>query len=472
MNQISGRFIAEAPTIGPIGAAAQAVPAWTGDFHRLRLRLYLFMIAADGLLMAASFLLANVAYFHRPFASYGVNTLALLFPLYLAIGLNGGTWSLQALESSRRSVGLATQSLLFAIAVATFVLFTFKIGQDFSRVVFGLGSILSLLMIAAARARFGEAIGRRCGWTFRREVLIVDGVAATAPGAELVVDARREELRPSIDDPSMLDRLGRLLAGSERVILACPAERRAAWSRMLAGANVDVELLSPDLDRLGAIGLRRHAGRATILVGCGPLGLRQRALKRAFDLVVSVPVLLLLLPLLTLVAAAIRLDSPGPVLFRQPRMGRGNRLFGMLKFRTMRAEATDTAGDRSTARDDDRITRVGRLLRRTSLDELPQLLNVLSGEMSLVGPRPHALGSTAEDAPFWLIEERYWDRHAIKPGMTGLAQIRGYRGATACRSDVTNRLQADLEYLDGWSLGRDISILVRTLNVLVHRNAY
>ena len=111
-------------------------------------------------------------------------------------------------------------------------------------------------------------------------------------------------------------------------------------------------------------------------------------------------------------------------------------------------------------------------MRRTSLDELPQLINVLRGEMSIVGPRPHALGSTAEQDPFWKIEERYWDRHAIRPGITGLAQVRGLRGATDRREDLVDRLHSDLEYLDGWNVGRDLKIVVRTLGVLMHRNAY
>src|SRR3546814_9616762 len=111
-------------------------------------------------------------------------------------------------------------------------------------------------------------------------------------------------------------------------------------------------------------------------------------------------------------------------------MGRGNRIFRILKFRSMRVEATDANGARSASRDDDRITRVGKFIRATSIDELPQLINVLSGEMSLVGPRPHALGSTAGNELFWRVDRPYWHRHALKTGITGLAQIRGFRRAT------------------------------------------
>ena len=118
------------------------------------------------------------------------------------------------------------------------------------------------------------------------------------------------------------------------------------------------------------------------------------------------------------------------------------------------------------------MTRVGRFIRSTSMDELPQILNVLKGDMSIVGPRPHPLGCRAEDQLFWTIDERYFDRHAIKPGMTGLAQVRGFRGATNKLSDVTDRIRADLEYLEGWHLGRDIAIIARTVGVLVHPNAF
>lgn len=473
MNRIVGKLQADSPGIAA-GTWHTPVPRSIpkGDFQRLRLQLYGAMILLDGLLMALAFLLANLVRYGRPFESYGLNTFAVLFPVYLAIGLNGRAWSIRALTDPQRSADVAVRSLLFAIAVAAVLFFSLKIGEDFSRLVFGIGSLLSVALIAVGRLRFGRLVGRRFDWTFRREVLIVDGIPAEPVGTEIVLDARRERLRPVIDDPAMLDRLGGILDRSERVILSCPPSRRTAWARMLAGANVDVEILTPELEQLGALGLRRHGARATLLVGCGPLGLRQRALKRAFDIMVSTVAVVLFIVPLAIISAAIAVDSRGPVLFRQSRMGRGNRLFTVLKFRTMRVESSDTEGARSTEREDDRVTRVGRFLRRTSLDELPQILNVLRGEMSLVGPRPHALGSTAEDSLFWQIDDRYWDRHAIKPGLTGLAQVRGYRGATERRGDLTDRLQADLEYLDGWHLGRDLAILIRTLGVLVHRNAF
>nr|WP_253072612.1 sugar transferase [Sphingomonas sp. H160509] len=173
-----------------------------------------------------------------------------------------------------------------------------------------------------------------------------------------------------------------------------------------------------------------------------------------------------------LTALVIKCDSRGPIFFRQQRVGRGNALFEVFKFRSMRVEQSDASGTVSASRDDVRITRVGRVIRATSIDELPQLLNVLFGSMSIVGPRPHALGSLAGQQLFWEVDERYWHRHALKPGITGLAQVRGFRGATHERSDLTRRLQADLEYIIGWSVLRDFAILISTVRVVVHRNAF
>ena len=118
------------------------------------------------------------------------------------------------------------------------------------------------------------------------------------------------------------------------------------------------------------------------------------------------------------------------------------------------------------------MTRIGRFIRATSIDELPQLFNILRGDMSFVGPRPHAIGSLAGDQLFWEVDQRYHHRHVCKPGLTGLAQVRGFRGATHRREDLINRLRADLEYVNGWSLMRDIMILFATLKVVVHRNAF
>ena len=178
------------------------------------------------------------------------------------------------------------------------------------------------------------------------------------------------------------------------------------------------------------------------------------------------------LPVAAIIAVIIKLTSPGPVFFVQQRVGWRNQLFPMFKFRSMYVEQTDPSGLRSATPDDSRVTPVGRFLRKTSLDELPQLYNVLKGDMSIVGPRPHALGSRAADRLFWDIHDAYFTRHAIKPGLTGLAQVRGLRGATVTPSDLLDRVQADLEYLADWSIWRDFAIIAQTVKVLVHEKAF
>lgn len=204
----------------------------------------------------------------------------------------------------------------------------------------------------------------------------------------------------------------------------------------------------------------------------GPLALRAQIAKRVVDLAIAIPLLLVLSPFMIVVALAIKLEDGGPVFFVQRRVGQNNRIFDMFKFRSMDHSRGDQDGERSTARDDDRITKVGKFLRRTSIDELPQLMNVLRSEMSLVGPRPHALGSQAVDKFFWEVDGTYCQRHSVKPGLTGLAQIRGHRGAVETEEDLIVRLQADLEYIRGWSMMNDIRILLSTVRVLMHTNAY
>lgn len=454
------------------GCANGLKGAWQGEFHQLRLRLYALLLASDACCMGLAFLIANQLRFGDPLVSYGMNTLAVLLPIYVAVGVNGRAWRIEALQNPRQSVAAALRAFCLALAVTTILFFSLKIGEDFSRLVFGIGSLLALILVGATRLLLGKLLGRHFDWTFRREVLLRDEVHATPVRNEVVVDVAENSILPVTDDPVMLDRLGHFLDRCERVTLACPSERRHAWTRVLAGANVDVEVLVPELDELGALGVRRHGGCTTLLIGRGPLGLRDRFLKRSLDVSVAAIALVLLAPLLAIIALSIKVESPGPVFFRQPRVGRGNRMFDMLKFRSMGEKQTDRLGNRSASRSDERITRLGRFTRRTSLDELPQLINVLKGDMSLVGPRPHTIGSTAADEYFWSIDDHYFDRHGIKPGMTGLAQIRGFRGATWERSDLTNRLQADLEYLEGWHIGRDLWIMGRTIGVLVHPNAY
>ena len=196
----------------------------------------------------------------------------------------------------------------------------------------------------------------------------------------------------------------------------------------------------------------------------------ERVVKRLFDLLISLIGIIIILPILIIISIAIKLTSKGPILFQQNRCGLDGKIFNCYKFRSMYI----SAGDRSTSlkqatKNDPRVTTVGRFLRRWSLDELPQLLNVIQGDMSLVGPRPHAL---EHDQIYRELITGYTQRHVFKPGMTGLAQVSGYRGETQDISAMEARIEADLEYQKDWSLIVDIEILLRTVFTLASSKAY
>ena len=213
---------------------------------------------------------------------------------------------------------------------------------------------------------------------------------------------------------------------------------------------------------------RRFDQRFSITLQREPLSRRERALKRATDLVIATTALVLLAPFLLAVSLAIRLDSRGPVVFRQRRCGFDNREFVIFKFRTMTV-LEDGASVVQAKPDDRRVTRIGKILRRTSIDELPQLLNVIRGDMSLVGPRPHAI---AHDDEFKARISNYALRHHVKPGLTGAAQVSGLRGETERLWQMEQRVERDLWYIDNWSLTLDLKLMAMTCVVLLRFDAY
>lgn len=185
--------------------------------------------------------------------------------------------------------------------------------------------------------------------------------------------------------------------------------------------------------------------------------------KRLFDIILAICTLVAVAPLLALVALIIRLESPGPILFSQLRFGRGKQLFRLWKFRTMKVVSADASGAQRTLAWDPRVTRVGRFLRRTSIDELPQLFNVLAGHMSLVGPRPHTPHMRVGETYFFEAVSNYHMRHVIRPGLTGWAQVNGSRGEVDTLEKACRRVELDLWYVDNRSALLDLKIMVRTV---------
>ncbi len=440
--------------------------------ERRRLQSYLAIMLGDIAMLLLGFVAGGYLYLGHEGVDQGLLLGQLVLPAFLTIALYNNSYSLDTLQRPFHGIARALMALLVSSAVVIFIAFYTKSSRDFSRVTFTSGVLFASALIPWMRAQMRAFVAWRCGNFVVNELVIDDGGPVIDLPHVRRVDAARFSLVPDSADPVALDRIGNLLRNVDRVIISCPPDRRHAWAMICKGAAIEGEVIDDTIAELDALGARLAGGRGLLLVSVGPLGLRMRALKRIFDLAFAIPAIILISPLLVVVALAIKLSDGGPVLFVQRRMGLGNTFFNMLKFRSMTMSGSDQDGAVSTARDDARVTRIGSFIRRTSIDELPQLFNVLLGDMSVVGPRPHAIGSHAGDKLFWEVDARYWQRHALKPGMTGLAQIRGLRGATNRESDLAQRLNADLEYLNGWSIWRDAAILVATLRVIVHEKAY
>jgi Undecaprenyl-phosphate glucose phosphotransferase len=263
----------------------------------------------------------------------------------------------------------------------------------------------------------------------------------------------------------------------DQIVIALPLSAMSRISTILeqVGSAVADLCLTTDF-----VGFRYRSSQISsvgpnpvVLIEERPLKDWRAAKKLAFDIIIGSLMLIVLSPLLALIALAIRLDSPGPVLFRQPRLGFNNRLFTCYKFRTMHHGMTDLLGDRQATRGDSRVTRIGKWLRALSLDELPQLLNVLKGNMSLVGPRPHPPNTKAEDKLFSDVVAKYAFRHRVKPGITGWAQVNGWRGETTTVEQIENRVACDLAYIDNWSIWFDLRIMMLTITrEILSRHAF
>lgn len=440
------------------------------DKRAMRLRFYVALLIGDIVSLGIGFVIGRTIADVRGLPSESFGLLAAVLPIYLLLGSRA--YSATTLERWRSSAWIAFANLLTAFLVTIFVAFLLKEVSPISRLSAAFSFVCSAALLLLTRSLIGTWSERVFRGAALSRMLIIDGVNIPLPDGLKIVSSEPVESTETTIHPLALDRLARQLKGIDEVYVACPPSRRANWAMVLKGTSVQAQLLVPELDTIGVIGNKHFAGIASVLVSAGGLKLRERILKRMLDLLIAVPALLFLAPLLLVVAILVKLDSRGPALFVQTRVGKGNHLFAMYKFRSMRQSACDSDGNVSTARDDDRVTRIGKFIRATSIDELPQLLNILRGDMSFVGPRPHAMGSLAGDQLFWEIDQRYHHRHVCKPGLTGLAQVRGFRGATHRREDLVNRLDADLEYVNGWSLMRDVMILFATLKVVVHRNAF
>jgi Undecaprenyl-phosphate glucose phosphotransferase len=369
-------------------------------------------------------------------------------------------------------------------------LFILKISDSFSRFwlvvwagssVIALGGLRLIALNAARRLIRSGKMTRNLAVVGANETgrQFAAGLAQDGPDTRLVGVFDRNPSRGletlPVRDMAALDLL--LAKGEiDEIVIATPVsadERIADLTRRFHPFPVSLRIIAPQgFENIRVLESRRYGQISTFLVIKKPLDEVESITKWLEDKVIAAVCLFATLPLLLFIALAIKLDSHGPVLFRQKRLGANDRPFDLLKFRSMHVDQSDLLGRQLTRAGDPRVTRVGRFLRRTSLDELPQLINVLRGEMSLVGPRPHPLAAQAGGVPYVEAVDDYPLRHRVKPGMTGWAQVNGWRGETTKIEQLMRRVECDLYYVENWSLTFDLLILWRTLfTVLSGQNA-
>ena len=382
---------------------------------------------------------------------------------------------------------IAAWAISFALLLT--VAFALKISDQYSRVWAAIWFITTVFALVSARILTFHLLHRlsNAGWFTSRVVIVGAGDQGKHLARHFALYGQdlNVELLGFIDDrktraPTCL--LGNSIIGNtddlvrmirqnkvDQVFVALPwhaRDRLRAIVNKVAQTPIPVHL-SPDLvgfefpeasySRLGQIPMLHLFER--------PISGLSIYYKNAEDLILGTLLIVLLMPFLLVIAFAIKLDSPGPVLFKQRRYGFNNQTFFVWKFRTMFANMVDPDCETQTTTDDHRVTRVGWVLRKTSFDELPQLINVLRGEMSLVGPRPHAIATKAGGQLFEDVVEEYAARHRVKPGITGWAQVNNWRGETPKEEDIQKRVEFDLYYIENWSIWFDFQILFMTLFV-------
>ncbi|MCF6199021.1 MAG: undecaprenyl-phosphate glucose phosphotransferase [Hyphomicrobiaceae bacterium] len=424
---------------------------------------------------------------------------------YMLVGFSGALLSLITLNQagiyapdnilrgkpSFRHAACVFKSLSYAFMLIVFLGYAFKTAELYSRGWTFLWFALSFVAITGARFVLMHFLKKLANDGYFRTRTALYGLGPQNMALRHAIQAGEMELTSlsglyEDDSQAIEDHDSTLIAGGldeliqdgmqnkfDRIIIGIPAKRTSETTELLAAMSilpVNIQICPENMPFSSLKPEISYIGNHTLFdVGKKPISEWQGIAKAILDQTLGLILLVLLSPLMALIALAIRLDSPGPILFFQKRHGYNHRTINVCKFRTMTVQENDN-NVRQATKDDDRVTRVGKFLRRTSLDELPQLFNVINAEMSLVGPRPHAL---VHNNYYSALLEKYPGRHKVKPGMTGLAQIRGLRGETDTLEKMRERADVDIEYIENWSFAMDIKILFKTPLALLHqKNAY
>ena len=406
-------------------------------------------------------------------------------------------FTIAALTSPMRQVPKIVLGWTTAMGALVAFVFLLKAGPEFSRGWLLLWYVNGFASVVLFRYAASVAVHRwaRAGLLNRRAVVFGAGAEGQALIDHLEADENSDVRICGVFDDRGADRVATSVRGYPRLgnvdelVTFC---RKTPVDLLIVSLPITAEtrllqilkklwVLPVDIRLAAHANKLRFRPRAYSFVGRVPLlDLFDKPLadwdnivKTVFDKVVAAVALVLLAPVMAAVAIAIRYDSKGPVLFRQKRLGFNNELIDVFKFRSMYVDLADSNAAKLVTKDDPRVTPVGRFIRKTSLDELPQLFNVLIGTLSLVGPRPHALQAKAADRLYHEVVDGYFARHKVKPGITGWAQINGWRGETDTSEKIQKRVEHDLYYIENWSLFFDIYILARTpISLLKSENAY
>jgi Undecaprenyl-phosphate glucose phosphotransferase len=384
-----------------------------------------------------------------------------------------------------------------AFAMLLAGVFFLKVGYDFSRVWFALWYAAGATALLTQRFAVSSIVRHwtRQGRLFRRAAIYGGGTITEKLISELEIDVDSDVRIMGIFDDRGDERGDRIVSGYPRlggrddlvafarktrldvVIIALPITAETRLLQLMQSLSIlPTEVKMP----AGSSQLRFTRDTYSRVGNVAMIDLLEKPIadwgtvaKWAFDKIVATLALILLAPVMLAVAVAIKLDSPGPVLFRQKRHGFNNELIEIFKFRSMYTDRCDKNAATLVSKNDPRVTSVGRFIRKTSLDELPQLFNVLTGGLSLVGPRPHALEAKAAGRLYVAVVDGYFGRHKVKPGITGWAQINGWRGETDTPEKIQKRVEHDIYYIENWSLVLDVYILLKTpFALLKSENAY
>jgi Undecaprenyl-phosphate glucose phosphotransferase len=382
-------------------------------------------------------------------------------------------------------------------AVLESALFFLKAGHEFSRVWLVLWFVAGSVAIVGMRTLLAGVVRRwaRQGRLFRRAVIYGTGGVTEDVIAQLENDPETDVRISGIFDERDDERAPRTIAGYPRlggladlismgrdsridlVIVALPVTAESRLSDVVKKLSVlpaDIKLPARATEIRFSPRTYSHVGSVAMIdLYDKPIADWGTVSKWVFDKTIALLAIILLAPVMAGVALAIKLDSRGPVLFRQKRYGFNNELIEVFKFRSMYTDKCDLTASKLVTKDDPRVTPVGRFIRKSSLDELPQLFNVMRGDLSLVGPRPHALSAKAADRLYDDVVDGYFARHKVKPGITGWAQVNGWRGETDTPEKIQKRVEHDLYYIENWSVWFDLYILLKTpLSLIKTDNAY